>query len=182
MSELFILGHLGITAGLAVLLGALAGDGGGKGGGFRPDLRLAAIGALLPDIIDKPLGHWVLADSLDNGRLLGHTLAFLAILLLVSSLRRNPALMAVSFGVAVHLGLDMMWTEPVTLFWPLHGFGFPAETFEVSDWFRTLVTDPWVLGGEVLGGLILAGLFFHLGLHRRGALIEFIRTGGTGRN
>ena len=74
--ELFILGHLGITAGLAFLIGALAGNSGSEGGGYRPDLRLAALGALLPDIIDPLLATpWIRfpGGDLRGGRLVHHS-------------------------------------------------------------------------------------------------------------
>jgi hypothetical protein len=68
--------------------GCLGGDGGGSGGGvdaaasyekageFDPKAVEAwlALGAVLPDLLDKPLGFLVL--GLPEGRLVGHTLLF----------------------------------------------------------------------------------------------------------
>ena len=38
------------------------------------DYRLVAVGATLPDVIDKPLGIYLLRKQLRNGRVCGHTL------------------------------------------------------------------------------------------------------------
>jgi len=35
-----------------------------------------ALGAILPDLIDKPIGRILLGESVANGRLFGHTLLF----------------------------------------------------------------------------------------------------------
>jgi len=42
-------------------------------------LAFLALGSMLPDIIDKPLGHIFLASSLGYGRIYSHTLLFLTI-------------------------------------------------------------------------------------------------------
>jgi hypothetical protein len=36
------------------------------------DIRLLILGSLLPDLIDKPLGHIILPEN--NGRIFAHTL------------------------------------------------------------------------------------------------------------
>ncbi|OEU51521.1 MAG: hypothetical protein BA871_09955 [Desulfuromonadales bacterium C00003096] len=38
-----------------------------------------AIGVILPDLIDKPIGRILLGESVANGRLFGHTLLFVLI-------------------------------------------------------------------------------------------------------
>ncbi len=38
------------------------------------DYRLVAVGAMLPDVVDKPLGIYLLRRQLRNGRVYGHTL------------------------------------------------------------------------------------------------------------
>ena len=105
---MFILGHLGITLGAAVLLngaltkGALphpkgsldsspkmsaAGDypSGRMASWFatlgeRIDIRVLLIGSLLPDIIDKPLGYLFFRETFSNVRLFSHTLLFLILI------------------------------------------------------------------------------------------------------
>lgn len=44
------------------------------------DIRTLLIGSLLPDIIDKPLGHLLFREALSNGRTYGHTLLFLLLI------------------------------------------------------------------------------------------------------
>ena len=102
---MFILGHAGITLGIAVTLeGAFAkyGRHHRKGRlepsprtspaqndppehiaswftslGNRIDIRLLLIGSLLPDIIDKPVGQLLFRDTISSGRIVCHTLLFL---------------------------------------------------------------------------------------------------------
>src|SRR5271169_4955869 len=47
------------------------------------DPKYLAIGALFPDLIDKPLGRVIFASTLENGRIIGHTLFFSLILFLI---------------------------------------------------------------------------------------------------
>jgi hypothetical protein len=44
-------------------------------------IGFCAFGAVLPDLIDKPVGHILLAGSLDSGRIFAHGLLFLGLLL-----------------------------------------------------------------------------------------------------
>lgn len=46
------------------------------------DLRFWALGSLLPDIIDKPVGRYILAGTFQyNGRIFSHTLLLVVLLL-----------------------------------------------------------------------------------------------------
>jgi hypothetical protein len=40
------------------------------------DPKYLAIGAILPDLIDKPIGSIIFASIISNGRIIGHTLLF----------------------------------------------------------------------------------------------------------
>ena len=44
--------------------------------------RYLAIGAILPDLIDKPIGEVIFASTFGNGRIVGHTLLFSLLLFL----------------------------------------------------------------------------------------------------
>lgn len=136
------------------------------------DIRVLLIGSLLPDIIDKPLGHLFFAQSLSNGRIYAHTILFL---ILISALggylyrrSRRTWMLALSFGTATHLILDQMWQNPHTLLWPLLGFAF--EKTDLSDWIpqmlRALVTSPADYIPESIG-LVLTGWLAYVVIRRR---------------
>jgi len=112
---MLLFGHIGITLGIAWLVNRIF--------KVKMDYRLIAIGSLLPDIIDKPLGMIIL--PLNNGRIFGHTLLFILILLLIGLKYRKSLFL--SFASFCHLIEDRMWNEPETFFWPLLGFEFPAK-------------------------------------------------------
>ncbi len=112
---MLLFGHIGITLGIAWLAESKL--------KIKMDYRLIAVGSLLPDIIDKPVGMILL--PLNNGRVIGHTLLFILILLLIGLKYRKSLFL--SFASLLHLIEDEMWREPQTLFWPLLGFEFPAK-------------------------------------------------------
>ena len=107
--------------------------------GRLDDRRLigfAALGAVLPDLLDKPVGHLLLAGSLNSGRLFGHGLLFLALLAVagIALYRRREsfALLAVAAGALSHQVLDAMWAMPVTWYFPLLG---PYQPYVFTDYF-----------------------------------------------
>jgi len=145
------------------------------------DLRFLLVGALLPDIIDKPLGHFFFPNAISNGRIITHTLLVLILLTLVSVIiyfpSRKTAMLVLSFGVFMHLLLDQMWKLPVTLFWPLLGFSF--DKMDISDWIpqmlRALVSNPAVYIPEVIGTVFLAWFAFEM--FRRKQVVTLLTTG-----
>lgn len=117
------------------------------------DRRLLAAGlvaGILPDLIDKPIGHLLFAATLDNGRLIAHSLGFVLALLVVGTLllRRRGLLLApvLALGVLSHQLLDAMWRDPSAWYFPLLGpfvpghypdyflTGFMAELGSPSEW------------------------------------------------
>lgn len=111
-----------------------------------PPLWLA-IGGLLPDVVDKPLGHLVLGYG--HGRLWMHTLlatlalAAVAIALWRASPRFGPVGAALALGVASHVVLDAMWGSPAIFLWPLLG-PMPHRAYDPML-YLTVVTHPHVL-------------------------------------
>ena len=106
---------------------------------YLDDRRLigfAALGAILPDLIDKPIGHILLAETLDSGRLFGHGLLFFALIAVAGVYlywrRESFALLAVAAGVLSHQVLDAMWAIPVSWYFPFLG---PYEPHEFTDYF-----------------------------------------------
>ena len=147
----------------------------------RIDIRLLLVGSLLPDIIDKPVGHFFFREIFSNGRIFCHTLLFL-ILVTVAGIylyrcHNKTWLLPFSFGTLTHLIFDQMWLTPHTLFWPLLGFTF--ERSDISNWipniFHALLTDPVVYIPELVGAIIL--IWFAWLLFRRGNIHLFIKYG-----
>jgi len=135
------------------------------------DYRLLLIGCLLPDIIDKPLGHLILSEN--NGRIFAHTILFsLVILLLAIRFRR---LLPLSLGISTHQFLDLMYLDPEGAFWPLMG-GFRTTDFQIVQWFDAAL-EPVVLTGEIIGLVALIIIFFRNDLHRPDRFLRMLRTG-----
>jgi len=192
-----ILGHTGITLGAVTAL-ELALQRGRRDGPDAPatpaaktswfvrlaarlDIRVLLVGALLPDIIDKPLGHILFAESLSNGRIFGHTLLFAVLLAALGwwlyRKRHRVWLLTLAAGSFCHLVCDQMWRVPRTLFWPAYGFAFDKIAYDdyLGSLWEGLLHNPAVYIPEIIGLLILAWLGFTL--LRRRSLIAFIRRG-----
>jgi len=132
--------------------------------------RWLALGCLLPDVIDKPawiFAQWLGAESplWDTARLIGHT-AFLAVPLVIAArILRRPWLVALAYGLATHLALDVVTDAGMGsgwgvwkswLFWP----------FELPDLHVLMVASPLrelaqemektvYIAGEVIGAALL---------------------------
>lgn len=141
----------------------------------RVDYRLVMFGALLPDLIDKPLG-WILfrehfkVDGAANSHLYGHTGLFALLLIVAGAFLiagwNDPRLFAVGVAVASHLAVDPVTHAPGLLIWPLLGTDFP------------LVSGPGTVvhtAGEVASAAILG--FAAYSLYRRSQLERFVRAG-----
>lgn len=123
---MFVFGHIGITLGIFYLLSRLSSKN-----DFWVKIPWIAIGALLPDFIDKPLGRIILAETIGSGRIFAHTLLFGLLLGLAGYYlysQGKPELLTISGATFCHLLEDQMWNTPEVLFWPLLGWGFPKDT------------------------------------------------------
>ena len=145
------------------------------------DYRLLLVGSVLPDIIDKPLGIWLLRETLSSGRVFAHTLLFATVLvgvgLYLYVTRRRLGVLSLALGTLAHLVLDQMWLNPRTLFWPLYGLSF--EKGIVEYWLprilTALVTEPRVYLPEIIGALLLSVFLWYIIHH--GKLTSFLRSG-----
>lgn len=164
---MYLLGHLGIGLGTAWFVSSKA---------RRPiDYRLVLVGAILPDLIDKPLGFLLGLDS----RLWAHTFVFFAAVLAASAIPSVRSFVALALGIGTHLVLDRIWDQPWILFWPALGLDFPPDTVNLWNILQILVSDPLVAGGEVVGAIILVLFARAHGIRSWSTLKRFLRDGAS---
>lgn len=143
------------------------------------DYRWAALAALLPDLVDKPLSLTVLSES-GTSQGLAHTLLGHA-LLTAATARFKPQWLPYALIANSHLIADQMWKYPRTLLFPLSGrldywtyMGSPAAMLSA---YVEIATRPAILAVEV-GGLFLLGWVVRKGqLHRTGNLKQLLCDG-----
>jgi membrane-bound metal-dependent hydrolase YbcI (DUF457 family) len=121
--------------------------------GQRLIIFICGLGALLPDIIDKPLGHIILQGTLDNGRLFAHGLLLLGLITVVALMyfrsKRSYLLLALALGILLHQLADSMFFDNVAWFWPAFG---PYVPEHFPDYFgRSIIIEitsfyEWVYG------------------------------------
>lgn len=141
---MFVFAHLFIGCTIGIMLSRWFHD--------RRLLPVAAVAAILPDILDKPVGHILLAGSLNNGRIFFHSLlgtaAVLILVILIWKSRILWVLPAVIGGFLSHQLIDAMWKEPVTWYFPLFGPFQPATNPDYfMSHFLAEITNPseWLL-------------------------------------
>jgi hypothetical protein len=135
---MLLFGHIGVTLGVFIGLGIL-----------DPQLKniidpkYLVIGALLPDLIDKPLGMVIFSSILASGRIIGHTLLLSISILLIGlylyDKRRDIRIISLALGSFFHLMEDQIWGEPRTLLWPLFGWSFPKDSIDNTGLEHLLV-------------------------------------------
>lgn len=124
------------------------------------DYRLVFLGAVLPDLIDKPLGFWIAPDIVNNSlRSVGHSVLFMvvaAVVVWVVTRRHGPS-PAAGFVMALvaHLAFDQMWQMPRALFWPFLGWSFPEGTVPLSWWVHVHFTHPQARPLDLIGSAVL---------------------------
>jgi hypothetical protein len=153
----FALGHLGL----------------GKKIAARPYRRFSVgekraffLGALLPDLIDKPLfyipfwltGRTSSAGMLSGTHLFAHTGLFLLALAIAALITRSVRVRAVAVGVTTHYLLDCVGCSMGlgTLLWPFLGWRFPVYPFANLGQHLSTILNPVTLAGELIGAAILA--------------------------
>lgn len=148
----------------------------------KVDVRFLALGALLPDLIDLPLGTVLLAERLSTGEAYAHTLlapTVVALVVLVATRRgrRRRAWMALVVGMFFHLLLDGMWAKTEVFAWPFFG----AIPFGPSPYWEGLVdralSDPWRWIRELVGLGYLAVVWMRSGLRDPARRHSLVRTG-----
>lgn len=137
--------HIGITLVLFWVLGV-----GLRGVRAHVRYGYVVVGAMLPDIIDKPVGMIFFADTFGSGRIFGHTLLFVLVLAVAGyylfSKKGEAGVLILAGGSLVHQLLDSMWESPATFLWPLMGLSF--ERLEEYGSFGQYLTDIYGNLGE----------------------------------
>lgn len=146
----------------------------------KVDVRFLALGALLPDLIDIPLGTLLLADSLSTGEAYAHSLlapTVVAVVVLIATRRgrRRRAWMALVVGMFFHLLIDGMWTNTEVFAWPVFGSIPPGPSPYWQGVLDRALSDPWRWLGELIGVIYLVAVWMQSGLsdpQRRRRLVE----------
>lgn len=171
---MFILGHLGFSRPMARP--------------FRPFVSMlpwVMLGALVPDLIDKPLYYFLSAyhgkfgadlGLVSGARTFGHTLALLGITTLAARALRSRGGTAVAFGMATHLLCDHIpdfvgaalfrnaelaqffdpWSDRwAGLFFPILGARFPVDIHGGLSRHLMILAKPEILFCEGVGAWIL---------------------------
>lgn len=145
------------------------------------DYRFVLVGAVLPDLIDKPIGMFFLRNVFHNSRLFAHAIIFAVILTAIGIYRnykyKKNGILMLGIGSFIHQILDSMWHFPKIALWPFLGLKFPtrAEGRWVSDDFTRLISDPTCYGPELIGLIII--LYFFVKLVRNNGIKEFLKSG-----
>ena len=149
---MFIFGHLGSARLMA------------RPFRFFKSLAALFLGALLPDLIDKPIRYLFVAQF-HGTRLFAHTLVFLLLFVALAAFQKSEVLATVAFGIFTHLLVDnlgdalfvphsLSWNQQI-LFWPLEGLTFPANPYLTIQAQLQRVLSPYFLWSELIGVIIL---------------------------
>ncbi len=135
------------------------------------DYRLVVLGAVLPGV-DHLIGrstplHTVLAAVVG-----------LAVVMVGARGKRlaQRQWLGVPIGLFVHLLLDATWADTDLFWWPVTGAELGSLEIPEADWPVLLV-----VGMEVVGLLVLAGLWVRLGFTEESRWDRFRRTGHLDR-
>lgn len=157
---MFIFGHAGLT-----ITAARAVD-------RDVDLRWAALLALGPDLLDKPLSRLIPELVNHNTRGFGHTLLFSLLVFSAALLwkRRLKSAAVLWACYAGHFVFDGMWrnVNPIILLWPALG-DFPPN-IRGSFW-------SWYMAAMIAGELAGLAALYRMGLLDRRRLAAFLKTG-----
>jgi hypothetical protein len=177
---MLLFGHIGITIAFIFIVFLFL-----KG---KVDYRFVIVGSMLPDMIDKPLGEYILYSVFQNGRIICHTLLFIAVLTLaalyVTKRYKFNGFEFLALGAMMHLTEDQIWNAPGTLFWPLLGWEFPK--LNLGDYIGYLLSNllkyPDVYVPELIGLGIVVTFIYYYKLYRSGPLRRFILHGKLEHN
>lgn len=127
-----------------------------------------ALGSVLPDIVDKPLGHIFLNSVLDNGKIYFHSLIIFLLFvitgILVWKYYRSSSFLYVALGIIIHQIVDLMWNRPVNWYFPFLG---PYQVEVHRDYVaQVLISEltsftEWIFFIAILVIILAAGIRIH---------------------
>lgn len=149
----------------------------------KVDVRFFLLGAILPDLVDMPVGTIFFADRYSTGELWFHSLIIPTIYMIVVLLatrrgRRRRAYMALGIGWLLHILLDGMWVDQEVFLWPFFGLEIPPG--EAPYWplaWERAMSDPWRWIKEGIGVAYLVWLWIAVGMSRPERRRETFETG-----
>ncbi len=134
------------------------------------DTRLipaCALGSILPDLIDKPVGLLLFPEIFGTGRIFGHALLVVGLVLFSGILvyarypRTGVLILAMLAGIFTHQVLDAMWLQPANWYWPALGpFTGKSRPDFFGDYLMRALKNPteWLAGIVILAFLIVAAV------------------------
>lgn len=191
---MLIFGHVGLTMAI-VRTCEYAAEGKSKRYNDNIDYRIVILGALLPDIIDKPLVQALYGLNAHSGHFIGHSFLFsgaLIIIGIISLLRgRKNSVLLLGVGSLIHQILDKLMLLPNVFLLPvlkkgssiipqqlyfLHGVTEPIyRTVPYLGEVKLYLMEPYVYIPEVIGFLIIVYFICRLIINK--SIIKFLRSG-----
>ena len=171
---MLILGHLGVT-GIIVKTYEKIIPNKSNGDNKYIDYRVVMLGALLPDIIDKPIVEIMYGLKTHSGHWFAHSLIFSHLLILVGIaflvIKKNKNFLLFGICSLLHQFMDIMILKPNIFIYPFFGkilfivpknLGFVDKVMEpiyrripyfrdVKDYFL----EPYIYIFELIGGLFM---------------------------
>jgi hypothetical protein len=147
------------------------------------DYRAAALAALLPDLIDKPISLTLLSNS-GTSQGICHTLVGQALLTLTIA-RLEPRWLSYALISNSHLVADQMWKYPRTLFFPFSGkldsWKFMGSPTAMLNAYAEIATRPAIAAVEIVGLALLGWVVYKGQLYRPRFLKKFLWSGQLGK-
>jgi inner membrane protein len=144
------------------------------------DYRLILVGALIPDLIDKPLifavnPHFVNSSLRSVGHSVVGAVAMFAIVWVITKGWQRASTLSFGFALAAHLVVDRMWEMPEVLLWPTLGYVLPEQNIPFSHWWRNHFERPPTTLIDLVGIALLVLVVGRVTVSR--STIRFLKTG-----